>query len=75
MGFLDVNQTKELNQHPENTSEENLIRVVEEVDISKYKETFLKRMGHVRKDHEVDSEVAMKENGLVLNDGIQILIK
>jgi hypothetical protein len=51
---LDVNQTKAVNQHPENISEENLIREAEEVDISKDKETLLKRMGHVGEDHEVD---------------------
>jgi hypothetical protein len=72
---LDVNQTKAVNQHPENTIEENLIREEKEVDISKDKETLLKRMGHVGEDHEVENEVVVKENELTLNDGRRMLIK
>ena len=73
--FLNVNQTKAKNQHLKDKYEENLIREAEEANITKDKETILKRMEHVGEDHEVDSEVAMKEKELVLNDGRRMLIK
>jgi hypothetical protein len=53
----------------------NLIREAEETNGPKDKETLLKKNGHIGEDHEIDSEVAMKENELVLNNGRRMLIK
>jgi hypothetical protein len=72
---LYFNQFKEVNQHPKNISEEKLIREEKKIDIYKVKETLLKRMGHVGKNHEFDSEVVVKEKEQVLNDGRIMLIK